>query len=92
MDAMSRLLACFVFLLMIAGSADFASAQEGPGGAINPGRDCHTILTCQFKKGGSWRGCLSSYSCRTCRLVTANCTIGGKGRVCQRVTCGWAGA
>lgn len=89
---MSRLLACLALFLMIAGFPNAVFAQEGPGGAINPGRDCHTIVTCQFKKGGSWRGCLSSYSCRTCRLVTASCSIGGKGRVCQRVQCEWAGA
>jgi hypothetical protein len=54
-------------------------AQEGPGGAINPQRDCQTILTCNFRKGGSWRGCVSSYSCRKCRFVPAPCSIiGGK--------------
>ena len=36
-------------------------AQEGPGGLINPQRDCQTIRTCNFRKGGSYRGCLSSY-------------------------------
>jgi hypothetical protein len=65
-------------------------AQEGPGGTISPGRDCQTITTCQFKKGGSYRGCLSSYSCRVCRFVRANCSIGGtRGRTCSEVRCTW---
>jgi hypothetical protein len=65
-------------------------AQEGPGGTINPGRDCQTIVTCQFQKGGSYRGCLSSYTCRVCRTVRANCSIGGtRGRTCSELRCTW---
>jgi hypothetical protein len=65
-------------------------AQEGPGGSINPRRDCQTITTCQFSKGGSYRGCLSSYSCRVCRFVRANCTIGGtRSKTCSEVRCTW---
>jgi len=65
-------------------------AQEGPGGAINPGRDCQTITTCNFAKGGSYRGCLSSYSCRVCRYVASNCAIGGTGkRRCHTSVCSW---
>jgi hypothetical protein len=65
-------------------------AQEGPGGSINSGRDCQTITTCQFSKSGSYRGCLSSYSCRVCRFVRANCSIGGaRGRTCSEVRCTW---
>jgi hypothetical protein len=73
--------------------AEIASAQEGPGGAINPNRDCQTLLTCNFKKGGSWRGCVSSYSCRSCRFVPVPCsTIGGKRkRVCRQLECDWNG-
>jgi hypothetical protein len=69
-----------------------AFAQEGPGGSINPGRDCQTITTCQFKKGGSYRGCVSSYSCRVCNYVAAPCKIAGaKGRVCRTSVCTWGG-
>lgn len=65
-------------------------AQEGPGGAINPGRDCQTITTCQFKKGGAWRGCVSSYSCRTCNFVASSCQVGGaKGKRCFTSRCAW---
>ena len=66
-----------------------ALAQEGPGGNINPGRDCQTIVTCNFKKGGSYRGCLSSYSCRVCRYVASNCAIGGTRKRCHTSVCTW---
>ena len=69
-----------------------ATAQEGPGGYINPGRDCQTITTCNFKKGGSYRGCLSSYSCRVCKLVAARCSIPGPGpkqKICREMRCTW---
>ena len=73
---------------LIAGSAP-ASAQEGPGGLINPQRDCQTILTCNFRRNGSYRGCLSSYSCRACRFVPARCSVGNRRRTCHQVRCGW---
>ena len=60
---------------LMLGLAGPAWSQEGPGGAIKPQRDCQTLLTCNYKKGGSYRGCLSSYSCRRCEFVTAKCTI-----------------
>jgi hypothetical protein len=87
----------WLFAILIAGAAvcgaASADAQEGPGGAINPNRDCQTLLTCNFRKGGSWRGCVSSYSCRQCRFVPVPCsTVGGrKRRVCQRLQCDWNG-
>ena len=77
-------------LIIASAVTSFASAQEGPNGAINPQRDCQTVLTCNYAKGGSYRGCLSSYSCRTCRFVTARCSIAGGGRkVCRELRCGW---
>jgi len=66
-----------------------ALAQEGPGGFINPQRDCQTLLNCRFTKGGSYRGCVSSYSCRVCRFVPARCQIAGKGGLCRRLRCTW---
>ena len=78
---LSALLACGVL-----GLAPWpAAAQNG----INPNRDCQTLLTCRFTKGGIYRGCLSSYSCRVCRLVAAPCSIGPGSRVCQRMQCTW---
>jgi hypothetical protein len=53
-------------------SAPFpATAQIGPGGLINPGRDCQTVRQCQFGRKGLYRGCISAYSCRICELVPA---------------------
>lgn len=53
--------------------------------------DCQTILRCNFKRGGVYRGCISAYTCRRCRLVRArNCTVGAQGRrVCRRLVCSW---
>ena len=77
-------------LLLLVGATIPARAQEGPGGTIKPQRDCQTLLTCNFKKGGSYRGCLSSYSCRSCDFVIAKCSIAGsKGKVCRQLRCGW---
>ena len=70
-------------------SAGSTLAQEGPGGGINPGRDCQTITTCQFAKGGSYRGCLSSYSCRVCRFVASSCVVGGVRKRCHKSVCTW---
>lgn len=70
-----------------------AAAQEGPNGAIDPNRDCQTLLTCNFSRHGSYRGCVSSYSCRVCRFVRAKCSVGGRrGRICERLRCDWGGA
>ncbi len=76
-------------IALLAGAGDLARAQEGPGGLLNPGRDCQTITTCRFTKGGSYRGCLSSYSCRVCKFVPARCQIGGSGKICRQVRCVW---
>lgn len=70
-------------------SSTGAHAQVGPGGGINPGRDCQTVLQCRFRKGGVYRGCISSYSCRQCRFVTARDCGTGKARTCQRLVCSW---
>lgn len=68
-----------------------AVAQEGPGGAINPNKDCRTILRCNFAREGRYRGCVSAYRCRTCRFVKANCSIGpgNTGRTCRELRCSW---
>lgn len=64
-------------------------AQAGPGGLVNPQRDCQTVLACNFRRGGSYRGCISAYSCRTCRLVPARCSVGDRRRNCRKMTCSW---
>lgn len=65
-----------------------AVGQQAVG--IDPGRDCQTVRTCNFSRTGRVRGCLSSYTCRTCRLVTARCSLAGRTR-CQEVVCTWGG-
>lgn len=79
------LVACAAML----SSAPAALTQEGPGGLINPGRDCQTILNCNFTRGGRYRGCVSSYSCRTCSFVPSRCSIAGKRGKCQELRCSW---
>lgn len=67
-----------------------ALAQEGPNGMINPNRDCQTLLTCNFSKRGSYRGCVSSYSCRVCSFVPSSCkSSDGRRRVCRKLRCTW---
>ena len=66
-------------------------AQNIPGGTINPQRDCQTVRTCRYERGGTYRGCLSSYTCRTCKLVKTRCDIGGRTENCQEMRCTWGG-
>jgi hypothetical protein len=85
----SWLLAALVVLPLL--TAAPASAQAPKAGIANPQRDCQTIRTCRFERGGSFRGCLSSYTCRTCRPVASKCEIGGRSQNCQRIICTWGG-
>ena len=76
-------------LWMLSTPATLAQAQAP--GVIDPQRNCQTIRTCRFDRGGSYRGCLSSYTCRVCRLVKARCEIGGRSQNCQEMRCTWGG-
>jgi hypothetical protein len=81
-------------LIMIAAVVPATAPVQAQVQGANPqGRDCQTVRTCNFARGAAVRGCLSSYSCRACRTVTAPCRIGsGAGqRVCQEVRCDWGG-
>lgn len=80
------LLACSTMLLA-AGAPAFA--QQGPGGLISPQRDCQTILRCNFTRTGSYRGCISAYTCRVCRLVRNRCSIGNVSANCRQMRCDW---
>ena len=53
------------------------------------GRDCQSIRTCRFTAGGSYRGCISAYVCRTCRPVRARCAVGTQTGNCHRLVCTW---
>lgn len=82
-------IATLVALAAFSGLAPVA-AQTVPNSSPQ-GRDCQTVRVCNFARGAEVRGCLSSYSCRTCRMTTvANCKL-GPGRVCQEMRCGWGG-
>ncbi len=80
-----RAVLCAALMLSL-GPMNATRAQ--PAG-LNVGRDCQTIRTCNFSRGGGYRGCLSSYSCRICRFVHAACSVDGNRRVCQRMRCTW---
>ena len=64
--------------------------QAQPSG-LNGGRDCQVVRSCNFARGGAYRGCLSSYTCRVCRFVASPCFVDGSRRVCQRMRCTWGG-
>jgi hypothetical protein len=85
---MRRLGLSVVALAVLMAVPALVHAQEGPGGLINPQRDCQTIRSCNFAPGGSYRGCVSSYSCKVCRFVKVACK-NGRGKVCERLRCGW---
>jgi len=75
-------------LLLLTAATVSAHAQIVP--TPDPGRDCQTVRTCNFSRTGAVRGCLSSYTCRVCRMVRSRCTI-GNARICERVVCSWGG-
>jgi hypothetical protein len=87
-----RMTRVYMLALMACGSAAFAGveARAQPAG-LNAGRDCQVVRTCNFGRTGSYRGCLSTYTCRVCRFVSAHCIVGGAQRVCQRMRCTWGG-
>ena len=64
-------------------------AQSAMGTGSGPQRHCQTITTCRFERGGSYRGCVSSYSCRVCTPVMSRCAIAGKRGTCSELRCGW---
>jgi len=67
-----------------------AEVRAQPAG-LNVGRDCQVVRACNYGRGGSYRGCLSSFTCRVCRFVPSRCIVDGAQRVCQRMRCSWGG-
>ena len=68
-----------------------ALAQTASG-APPSSKDCQTIRTCNFARGAEVRGCLSSFSCRSCRFEPRCRTVAGQ-RICDfQARCGWRGA
>jgi hypothetical protein len=89
MGAIRTVLAAAAAMLSFATVAETAGAQALPGS--NPQqRECQTVRTCEFRRDAPVRGCLSSYSCRSCALVRVPCALGGR-TSCQEMRCNWGG-
>jgi hypothetical protein len=86
----SMLVIVAAFGLALFGACGGALAQE-PGG-VDPQRNCQTLRTCNFSKGGSFRGCISTYSCKACRFVPGKCSVGASKGTCYRQVCDWTGS
>ncbi len=81
---------CFAWVVLLAMIAVApVAAQSLPGSSPNAQRDCQTVVQCRFQRGGVYRGCISAFSCRRCRVVRARCTIEGRRQTCRRLQCGW---
>jgi hypothetical protein len=81
-----------LFAVLACGPLVWAATTASAQLLVPPGasqRDCQTIRTCNYARSGSYRGCLSSYSCRVCRFVRTACNIDGTRKTCQQVKCGW---
>ena len=64
--------------LIACGLAALAAAEaraQSPG--LDGGRDCQVVRACNYGRGGAYRGCLSSYTCRVCRFVPSRCYVNG---------------
>jgi hypothetical protein len=79
----------WVLAMAACGALGFAAEAVAQPAGLNTQRDCQTIRTCNFARGGIYRGCLSSYSCRLCRFVASRCRIDAGRRVCQELKCTW---
>jgi hypothetical protein len=78
-------------LLALSASAQQTGQSPGqPMGQTPQGRDCQTVRTCNFTRTGDVRGCLSSYSCRACRMVAVKCTLPNTA-ACREMRCDWGG-
>lgn len=82
------LMALAMLGIFVLGSQDLRAQPSG----LDIGKDCHTIRSCNFGRGGAYRGCLSTFACKQCKFVNAPCTIDGQRKVCQRLRCGWGRA
>jgi hypothetical protein len=86
------LTAPFLLLTLATGLSTSAGAQAV--GTDPRNRHCQTLLTCNYARGGAYRGCLSSYTCRVCRPQPVRCTASdiASGRTrCTELVCSWGG-
>jgi hypothetical protein len=81
------------FLLLTLMSATTAASAQTIG--TDPrNKRCQTLLTCNYARGGLYRGCLSSYTCRVCRPERVRCSasdIASGRRQCTELVCSWGG-
>jgi len=79
-----------IVLLVSALAALGSRLPEVRAAGIDVGKDCHVILSCNFRRGASVRGCLSSYSCRQCQFVRhATGSVDGVRRSEWQSVCEW---
>lgn len=90
MNRLRQLLVGFSGGVLVVATLGLAPAMAQQSG-FNSGRDCQVVRTCNFARGAAVRGCLSSYTCRTCRFVKARCTVGSQGGRCEELVCTWGG-
>jgi hypothetical protein len=82
------------FVLLMLTSAVPTSVGAQVIGTDPRNRHCQTLLTCNYTRGGVYRGCLSSYTCRVCRPQRVRCTASdlATGRTrCTELVCTWGG-
>jgi hypothetical protein len=91
MPVTRRSAAALLTACLLLAPTGIAWAQQPGAAALNSQRNCQTIRNCQFTKGGSFRGCVSSYSCRACRFEPSRCSIGTASAVCRKLVCDWGG-
>ncbi len=90
MNSLRQVLVGFSGCILVAVTVGLAPAMAQQSG-VSSGRDCQVVRTCNFARGAAVRGCLSSYTCRTCRFVRARCTVGSRSGRCDELICTWGG-
>lgn len=89
---LAAIFAAPLLLVMLASISTPASAQTI--GTDPSNKRCQTLLTCNYSRGGTYRGCLSSYTCRICRPQRVRCTasdLASGRRQCTELVCTWGG-
>ena len=57
---------------------------------LEAGKTCQVIRSCNFARSAEVRGCLSSFSCRQCRVIkSGTVTSDGVRRTEWRSVCDW---
>lgn len=90
---LAALLAAPFLGLTLVGAASVPAVAQTIG--TDPSnKHCQTLLTCNYSRSGSYRGCLSSYTCRICRPQRVRCSASDLAtgrRQCTELICTWGG-